>query len=308
MTGRSRTPGPATVVLAAVVGQGVGNSVVGNSVTPRLSVCVVFIAFALAAIVGCITRACGQSSTGRASRRDVFLINVYSAGAFGLFYVSTTMALPTAMTVVETSMAPVVLGLMALSRTRTGRRRHSALAAYVIAVGSAMVVAVVADSHRGDAILGCTMAAIAGGCALGVLTTTTRMTRHGATTAYVNSVRFHGCWATAAALLVARPGGVPTDLHAGVALVLTSALCVTVPIVALQYGIARAPIHVSAGLISALPAVVLATDAGFGAADILATGPVAAATVASVLATRAQLRTRREEPGRPRVDDSAGSR
>ena len=155
MTSRTHR-GFVAVVAVAVIWQGVGSSVVGNTTVPRLAPAVIAVAFLGAAAVGLVARARGPRITQRASPVDVCALNAYSAGAFVLFYLSTTMALPTAASVIETSMAPVILGSAQLRSGSRSRREVGALCAYLAAVlMSILIVTADRGTGPGAAAVGC---------------------------------------------------------------------------------------------------------------------------------------------------------
>lgn len=74
------------VVLTAVVLQGVGASFVGNTISPKMSAFAVFVAFAVAEMLGAASRLGSLQPKHQASFRNICLINIYTAGAFVLFY------------------------------------------------------------------------------------------------------------------------------------------------------------------------------------------------------------------------------
>ncbi|MCM6774323.1 hypothetical protein NDR87_14725 [Nocardia sp. CDC159] len=289
----------ALVVLAAVLLQGAGSSVIGNVVTPESSVFTVFAAFGAAALIGMASRLRGGTVTTRAPGRYVLLVNLYSAGAFTLFYLSTTLTVPTAASVVETSMAPMVLGALAV-RGRTASR--TVLPVLLNAASVAWVLWLVAqqDGFGPRTVAGVAAAVCAGLCALGVLTTSRRLGEIGCDTSYINSIRFHGCWLAGGALFALDIGSRPVEWGELAVAGLLAVPCITVPIVALQYGITRAPVATSAALVSLLPVVVFVVDAiVFRRVDAAMLGPVLCILAAAYLGLRKPSAPSRPPQSRP---------
>ncbi|KNX38725.1 hypothetical protein [Luteipulveratus halotolerans] len=274
---------PTGLVALAVVGQGVGTSVVGHEVSTAQSDTVVFLAFATAAIAALSAAVASRAPLMVVTVPDIIRLNVFSAGAFALFYVAATMTLPSAASVIETATAPVLVVAAGLVRRTDGVAvRHRVIAAALngIACVWAVVIAVRASTGSGQSWLPPLLALAAGACALGVLTTTRRLVQSGTPTTVVNAWRFHGCWlASGIAVLLS-----PDDQGGSLALWQLLALgfcCITVPIVLLQYGIGRAEVMASASVIAVLPGIVLLTDVAYGAVDLLVLGPVVLAVMAA---------------------------
>ncbi|GAB78973.1 hypothetical protein SAMN05421595_0189 [Austwickia chelonae] len=282
------------VVVTAVILQGVGASFVGNTISPKMSAFTVFVAFAVAEMLGAASRLGTLQPKHQATFRNICLINVYTAGAFVLLYLSMTLTLPTAASVVETAVAPVLFGL-------SSRGRRSALPSvslYLIAV--AVVAFLVLSASTGSPFrtaAGLLVAAGAGLCALGVIRVGRRLGKQGCSTWYINSIRFHGCWVAAAALFALSPGENPPSGADLATIVAVALIGITAPVVLFQYGITRTPVRTTAFVVSVLPAVVFCTDLFvFGVAD-----PLVAVPLACVLAA-AWLGIRKTEPAAAEED------
>lgn len=256
------------IVVVAVIWQGTGTAVVGATVPPALATFTTFGAFlaaaALAATVFVLRRRRAPTLVPKLSRREMTRLNLYTAGAFGAFYVAATLIPPTAASVIETGVGPLSVALAA--GAAVGRRRgalfHPAL---VLAISVAVAWFALGGASRSESTmmmtLGIVLSAAAGCCAAGVLLSSHRLSARGVGALQISTVRFHLAWAMSGLIAVPQllraPPGSTNELWS---CVLVGVTCIAGPILVLQWGITMArPLH-AALVISALPAVVLGTD------------------------------------------------
>lgn len=132
-----KTLAGAVIVVIAVLWQGIGTAIVGVSVAPQLSTFTTFTtftAFLIAAIISTIgylvvrnkrqrslnvddSELAEQSVGAHGSRPSQAVkiavgLNLFTAGAFCLFYISTTLIQPTAASVIETGIGPFVVAVV----------------------------------------------------------------------------------------------------------------------------------------------------------------------------------------------------
>lgn len=313
-TGTSTTPVSreglgALVVALAVLWQGIGTGVVGHVVAPEHSVLTTATAFLVAAVVGVAgwqldgLRRGGRPRAApllaRIGLRDLLLVNGVTAGAFGLFYIAATLIAPTAASVLEVGIGPVVVLLVTWRavRHRAAAWIHPLL---VLALSGATATLILVEASRagGDAgrlLLGTLLCLAAGVCAVGVLLVSKTMASRGILAWEISAVRFHLVWVLGLALTV--PGAVETGLSAGElsGIVLVGAAAIAGPILLLQWGVTLAKTLHAALLLACLPAVVLAADLVLGASfPLLVVAGVVGIVLVSVFST---VRDRRQAAG-----------
>lgn len=296
----------ALVVALAVLWQGIGTGVVGHVIAPEHSVLTTATAFLVAAVVGVVgwqvdgLRRGGRPRPApllaRIGLRDLLLVNLVTAGAFGLFYVAATLVAPTAASVLEVGIGPVVVLLAAWqsARPRLAAWTHPLL---VLALSAATATMILAEASRaggetGQLVLGTLLCLAAGVCAVGVLLVSKSMASRGVLAWEISAVRFHLVWVLGLVLTV--PGAVEAGLSAGelARIVLVGAAAIAGPILLLQWGVTLAKTLHAALLLACLPAVVLAADLVLGASfPALVVAGVVAIVLVSVSST---VRDRRQ--------------
>ncbi|MFC7403864.1 hypothetical protein [Georgenia alba] len=247
------------VVVVAVIWQGVGTAVVGTSVDPTASLYVTFTAFGSAALISVaarfLVRGPGTAARPpRMSRGDFWMLNLVTAGAFGTFYIAATLVPPTAASVTEFSIAPLVVALA------SRMRRRLVQPGVVLLIAATMVVLILTGTARTPAAIvsGLGLATVAGACAAGVLLTSSHLTRHGFRARHIAANRFHLVWLVTGAM--ALPAVLRGNLQEPGHLALVGVLCIGLPILLLQWGITLCPPLPAALLLTMVPAVVWFTE------------------------------------------------
>lgn len=259
------------IIAVAVLWQGVGTAVVGHRVEAELSTFTTFAAFFIAAIIssaGFAMRKSGKSSAlgllkSARGIKIALALNLFTAGAFCLFYVSATLIPPTAASVIETSIGPLVVAVfVAFAARRLNKSLIPPLVIVVLALGYFFLGDVDASSGT---VVGFLLAIAAGMSAVGVLYSSQWASQLGLDVISIAAIRFHLAWILSG--LVAFSTIDMTSFSQGeiTSTVLLSVLCITFPILLLQWGIILAPPFVAALIIAALPAVVMVTEILLGA-------------------------------------------
>ena len=259
----------AAIVALAVLWQGIGTAIVGSEVDPGLSTFATFSAFLIAAIVSTVVYLAFYRRKYRATDAQhppmtlttVASLNLFTAGAFCLFYISTTLMQPTAASVIETGVGPfIIAAIMAWSARRLSSSLVSATAVVVLALCFFFLGT---GSSSPQSYMGFTLAVAAGISAVGVLYSSRLATEQGHSVLTIAAVRFHLAWIISG--LVAF-FSVEAEMLRGstLSIVLLSATCITFPILLLQWGITLASPFTSALIIAALPAVVMVTEVALG--------------------------------------------
>lgn len=259
------------IIAVAVLWQGVGTAVVGHRVEAELSTFTTFAAFFIAAIIssaGFAMRKSGKSSAlgllkSARGIKIALALNLFTAGAFCLFYVSATLIPPTAASVIETSIGPLVVAVfVAFAARRLNKSLIPPLVIVVLALGYFFLGDVDASSGT---VVGFLLAIAAGMSAVGVLYSSQWASQLGLDVISIAAIRFHLAWILSG--LVAFSTIDMTSFSQGeiTSTVVLSMLCITFPILLLQWGIILAPPFVAALIIAALPAVVMVTEILLGA-------------------------------------------
>ncbi|MBF4603454.1 hypothetical protein [Curtobacterium sp. VKM Ac-2884] len=251
------------VVAVAVVWQGIGTAVVGSTISPALSTFTTAVAFfgaASIALLVLVTREHGRfRPRERPTFREALVMNAVTAGAFGAFYIATTLIPSTAASVIETGLGPLIIVLILV---RNGGRRAHGLVVPGLVILAAIVIAWIAlhddeEASGSGVVLGVALSILAGACAAGVLLSSHRIAGRGVSAARISAVRFHLAWALGAAIglpVIVRGSFGPGELLFAAGVGVT---CICIPILLLQWGVTLAePVH-AALVISMLPAVVL---------------------------------------------------
>lgn len=272
----NKTMTGAVIVAVAVIWQGIGTAVVGMQVAPELSTFTTFSAFLIAAVLSTIGflavkqrnssattgNEVGAQSTTRSQRiKSALALNLFSAGAFCLFYISATMIQPTAASVIETGIGPFVVAvLLAL----TAKRFNSTLIPTFAIVALAFAFFFIGDvSATRETYAGVLLAIGAGVSAVGVLYSSRWASSQGLGVLTIAAIRFHLAWILSG--IVALVSVDFTQLQDNVGqLIALSTLCITLPILLLQWGVILAPPFISALILATLPAVVMATETLLG--------------------------------------------
>lgn len=267
---QSNKPGVGAVIVAlAVLWQGIGTAIVGVQVDPELSTFTTFSAFLIAAIISTVVYLAFYRRKYRATETPhppmkmttAASLNLFTAGAFCLFYVSTTLMQPTAASVIETGVGPFIVAVI---MTWSARRLSSSLVSTTAVVVLALCFFFLGTgSSSPQSYLGFALAVGAGISAVGVLYSSRWATEQGNSVLTIAAVRFHLAWIISG--LVAF-FSVEAEMLRGstLSIVLLSVMCITFPILLLQWGITLAPPFISALIIAALPAVVMATEVALG--------------------------------------------
>ncbi|WP_026820846.1 hypothetical protein [Arthrobacter castelli] len=259
----TRTSAGVLIVLTAVIWQGVGTAVVGLTVGPSESTVVTFAAFATAALISAAarltTRGIGDKSTApKMSWREVLLLNLVTVGAFGTFYVAATLVPPTAASVTEFSIAPLLVALL------SGAPRRQFIQPILILTIAAIIVTLTISgttAEPGPTSAGIALAVVAGAGAAGVLLTSRHLTQRGFSALQIAVSRFHLTWALTAMLAIPTIlGSDPQDLMSTAAI---GVLCIGLPILLLQWGITICPPLPAALLLTMVPAVVWFSESAF---------------------------------------------
>ncbi|MDN5903686.1 EamA family transporter [Corynebacterium casei] len=276
MNTSNKTMTGAVIVAVAVIWQGIGTAVVGMRVAPDLSTFTTFSAFLIAAVLSTIgyfavkhrkqnansERVVEAPSATKSQRvKSALALNLFSAGAFCLFYISATMIQPTAASVIETGVGPFVVAvLLAL----TAKRFNSTLIPTFAIVALAFAFFFIGDvSATSETYAGVLLAVGAGISAVGVLYSSRWASSQGLGVLTIAAIRFHLAWILSG--IVAITSVDFTELQGNIGqLIILSTLCITLPILLLQWGVVLAPPFISALILATLPAVVMATETLLG--------------------------------------------
>lgn len=260
----------AVIVAAAVIWQGIGTAVVGNTVAPELSTFTTFSAFLTAAILANLifflrettVPIATKAGQWRANFRVVAALNLFSAGAFCLFYISATMIQPTAASVIETGIGPLVVAIIASLASK--RLTGSLIPAAIIVVLAFAFFFLGNDELSGMTLLGLALATAAGFSAVGVLYSSQSASKRGLGVMSIAAIRFHLAWIISGLVAFMTMDAETVQAESLIPAVVLSALCITFPILLLQWGVILAPPFVSALILAILPAVVMGTEMAFG--------------------------------------------
>lgn len=284
-------------MATAVLWQGLGTAIIGEAVPPELSTFTTFTAFLTAAVAASTVYFCGRAKLRgvtyqpvRLSLRDIMGINILTAGAFGAFYIAATLIAPTAASVIETGLGPVIVSIILMFGTTT-ERAPLKQPLVVMALSAALAGLVLNTSGKPSehAILGVALSLLAGCCAAGVLLSSSRLAARGITALQISAVRFHLAWVISGLLTLSNASrfldGDPEKL---IYSAIVGATCIAAPILLLQWGITIAQPGHSALIISVLPAVVLIGELALGAPaqPLLIIGMTALASVSLLGALR----------------------
>lgn len=259
----------AIIVAIAVLWQGIGTAIVGAKVDPELSTFTTFSAFLIAAVISTsiflvLHRKRSRDAKMQRPRMKMATaasLNLFTAGAFCLFYISTTLIQPTAASVIETGVGPFIAAvIIACSARRFSSSLVSATAVVVLALCFYFLGT---ESTSARSYLGFALAVGAGISAVGVLYSSRWATEQGNSVLTIAAVRFHLAWIISG--LVAFFSVEAERLKGStLPIVLLSVMCITFPILLLQWGITLTLPLTSALIIAALPAVVMATEIALG--------------------------------------------
>lgn len=270
------------VVSAAVLWQGIGTAVVGRFVEPELGTFTTFTAFLSASMIALLlsrfsdARRSGKNAANSLKPVDWLKLNLVTAGAFACFYVSATMIPATAASVIETGLGPIAVALtmFLFHRGVSARTLLHPMAVLLAAAAAAWFVFAAQKADNSYLVLGIGLSTAAGLCATGVLLVSRQLAERGISASAMSVARFHLAWVLCGLLSLPSLLAGTTEMSRLLGVAALSVLAISAPILLLQWGITLAkPLH-SAIIISALPAVVLATDTLLGAA---LTGGIAAA-------------------------------
>ncbi|WP_240944761.1 MULTISPECIES: hypothetical protein [Corynebacterium] len=259
------------IIAVAVLWQGVGTAVVGHRVEAELSTFTTFAAFFIAAIIssaGFAMRKSGKSSAlgllkSARGIKIALALNLFTAGAFCLFYVSATLIPPTAASVIETSIGPLVVAVfVAFAARRLNKSLIPPLVIVVLALGYFFLGDVDASSGT---VAGFVLSIAAGMSAVGVLYSSQWASQLGLDVISIAAIRFHLAWILSGVVAFSTIDMTSFSQGEITSTVVLSMLCITFPILLLQWGIILAPPFVAALIIAALPAVVMVTEILLGA-------------------------------------------
>lgn len=256
------------IVAVAVIWQGIGTSIVGKLVDPSHSTFLTFSAFLTAAGISLLTYLFTRkrnSSTPRPwmSWKTALSLNVFTAGAFCLFYISATMVPPAAASVIETGIGPLIVALIMVKMAKNATALKTLLTP-VLVVLLAFIFVALQDIHYDPlTTVGILLAVLAGSSAVGVLYSSQAAVREGAGVLQIAATRFHLAWVVSGIIVffTAQNSLSDSDFFQNIGL---SILCVTLPILLLQWGITLASPLASSLVIAWLPAIVLGTDVLLG--------------------------------------------
>lgn len=267
----SRSTAGALIIAVAVLWQGVGTAVVGHRVEAELSTFTTFAAFFIAAVIssaGFAMRKSGKSSAlgllkSARGIKIALALNLFTAGAFCLFYVSATLIPPTAASVIETGIGPLVVAVfVAFAARRFSKSLIPPLVIVGLALGYFFLGDVVASS---GIVVGFVLAIAAGMSAVGVLYSSQWASQLGLDVISIAAIRFHLAWILSGVVAFLTIDMTSFSQGEITSTVVLSMLCITFPILLLQWGIILASPFVAALIIAALPAVVMVTEILLGA-------------------------------------------
>lgn len=257
------------IVAIAVIWQGVGTSLVGKLVDPSRSTFLTFSAFLAAAGISLLaylfTRKKNSAAPRSAlSRKTALSLNIFTAGAFCLFYISATMVPPAAASVIETGVGPLIVAFIMVIAVKNTSGLKTLFAPVLVVFLAAIFVALQDIRYNAVTIAGILLAILAGSSAVGVLYSSQAAVREGASVLQVAAIRFHLAWVVSGIIVVftAQNSLAGGNIFQNVGL---SVVCVTLPILLLQWGITIASPLASSLVIAWLPAIVLGTDVLLGA-------------------------------------------
>ncbi len=198
------------------------------------------------------------------SCKTALSLNVFTAGAFCLFYISATMVPPAAASVIETGVGPLIVALI-LVKMAKNTTTLKALFTPVLVILLAFIFVVIQDiQYETVTVVGILLAVLAGSSAVGVLYSSRAAVREGENVLQIAATRFHLAWVVSGIIIffTAQDALLGSDFFQNIGL---SILCVTLPILLLQWGITIASPLASSLVIAWLPAIVLGTDVLLGA-------------------------------------------
>lgn len=305
----------ASIVAFATLLQAVGTAVVGVIATPAIAPVVSFCAFFAAAVfcVGYISlRGDFRALSVRFhNRRFVLLavaVNAMSAVTFVGFFLSLAYIPATAASVLEAGVCPVVAFLA------TFRKRAGGFAAGLASSGGILLLAVVialvelssSAPNPGSTLFGCSLAIVAGVSGAGIVLVSVAFASEGVSAMQVNAIRFHGAWVLSGAILVFSGGpAISTGEWATSSAV--GAFLGALPLIVLQFGVARSSPMTTELIMSALPGLVFLTDAAIAKSfdpvvAVLLCALIGLSAVAAWLELRAETR-RKESMNEPTRKD-----
>ncbi|WP_276686411.1 hypothetical protein [Corynebacterium casei] len=199
------------------------------------------------------------SATKSQRVKPALALYLFSAGAFCLFYISATMIQPTAASVIETGVGPFVVAvLLALTAKRFNSTLIPTFA--IVAFAFFFIGDVSATSETYGGVL---LAVGAGISAVGVLYSSRWASSQGLGVLAIAAIRFHLAWILSGIVAITSVDFTELQGNNG-QLIILSTLCITLPILLLQWGVVLAPRFISALILATLPAVVMATETLLG--------------------------------------------
>lgn len=256
---------PIGIVAASTIWQAAGTVLLAQILTPSTATLSTFAAFGAAAVLCVLHALCSGAipSLLRHLHRSrvvwlLFGMNVATAGVFVSFYVALAYLPPLSVSVLEAGLAPLVVSLFA-APTVENRRRSRRLFVPVAVLATSIVIAVrslsLDESGSSTHLVGVVLACLAGLSGAGVVLLSVQLNRAGLTAVHANASRFHLAWLISGIFYLLAPSCslVPRDL---LPLAAASILLGSLPLVALQFGIATANPVASELVLASLPALV----------------------------------------------------
>lgn len=264
----TRSPSsPTLIVAAAVFGQGVGTAFIGYLVAPTEAPFVALIANVFCMLVPVIYL-CFRREHRRAPRTKqtfalIIGINVSTAAAFILYYIAVTLISPSASTVLEAGIGPLVLlvaGAVGIGSRASVFQAAITIALTLIVAGTAMYLLFFdAEMNDSEQWLGAAFSVAAGIGSVSSVLLSRSLARRGLSPMVINAYRFPLA-ILASALLCFVPASVTTQPWLNHENYVLALVAIALPILALQFGIGHlAPIK-SALFLSTLPATVFITE------------------------------------------------
>lgn len=262
-----RPSSPTIIVAAAVFGQGVGTAFIGYLVVPTEAPFVALIANVFCMLVPviylCIRRERRRVPRTKQTFALIVGINISTAAAFVLYYIAVTLISPSASTVIEAGIGPLVLlvaGAVGIGSRIPVFQAVITIALSVIVAGTAIYL-LFFDAERNDSEqwVGAAFSVAAGIGSVSSVLLSRSLARRGLSPMEINAYRFPLA-ILASALLCFVPASVTTQPWFNHENYVLALVAIALPILGLQFGISHlAPIK-SALFLSTLPAIVFTTE------------------------------------------------
>ena len=256
------------IVFISVLWQGIGTATIGIRLDANLSSLSTFFAYFLASFVSVIW-ICFVKHKKKTTAKDrnpsvstMVAMNLSTAGAFSLFYLAATILPPATASVLETSLGPFLVAVL-MMRKGDARLKNVAITSSVFILALIYFMLNPANELR-ESLWGLILSIMSGVSAVGVIYSSKSAFSQGSSVMRISAIRYHLGWMVSGivALIITPWEVIGFKVITDIAVL--SFLCVSIPILLLQWGITIANALSAALTIAGLPAIVLGMQTVLG--------------------------------------------